>query len=56
MFTPPTQVGLLIRMLPYAAKEACFALKSGTAINQFKTKHTSYLIFLLSKHTFKIIL
>ena len=29
------QVALLIKMLPYAAEEDCFALKGGTAINLF---------------------
>lgn len=29
------QVELLVRMLPYVAEEACFALKGGTAINLF---------------------
>jgi hypothetical protein len=29
------QVKLLIRCLPEVAKEACFALKGGTAINLF---------------------
>jgi predicted nucleotidyltransferase component of viral defense system len=29
------QVALLVRMLPYVAKEECFALKGGTAINLF---------------------
>ncbi|MBR9871487.1 MAG: nucleotidyl transferase AbiEii/AbiGii toxin family protein [Gammaproteobacteria bacterium] len=30
------QVDLLLRVLPYVAKEACFALKGGTAINLFE--------------------
>ncbi len=29
------QVQLLISVLPYVAKEKCFALKGGTAINLF---------------------
>ncbi len=29
------QVGLLVKILPYIAKEECFALKGGTAINLF---------------------
>jgi predicted nucleotidyltransferase component of viral defense system len=29
------QVALLVRLLPYVAEEACFALKGGTAINLF---------------------
>ena len=29
------QVALLVRVLPYVATEACFALKGGTAINLF---------------------
>ena len=29
------QVSLLVRVLPYVAREACFALKGGTAINLF---------------------
>ncbi|MEO0443964.1 MAG: nucleotidyl transferase AbiEii/AbiGii toxin family protein [Pseudomonadota bacterium] len=29
------QVDLLVRILPYAAEESCFALKGGTAINLF---------------------
>lgn len=29
------QVKLLIDILPYVAKEECFALKGGTAINLF---------------------
>lgn len=29
------QVKLLVRVLPYVAKEECFALKGGTAINLF---------------------
>jgi len=29
------QVSLLMRTLPYVAKEPCFALKGGTAINLF---------------------
>jgi len=29
------QVRLLVRLLPSAAKQACFALKGGTAINLF---------------------
>ena len=29
------QVGLLVRVLPLVAEEACFALKGGTAINLF---------------------
>ena len=29
------QVSLLISVLPYVAKEKCFALKGGTAINLF---------------------
>ena len=31
------QVALLINCLPYVAKENCFALKGGTAINLFVT-------------------
>src|SRR6058998_2612580 len=30
-----SQVELLLRILPYVAKESCFALKGGTAINFF---------------------
>ena len=30
-----TQVVLLLDVLPYIAKESCFALKGGTAINLF---------------------
>ena len=29
------QVQLLVQVLPFVAKEACFALKGGTAINLF---------------------
>ena len=29
------QVGLLLRTVPFIAKERCFALKGGTAINLF---------------------
>ena len=29
------QVKLLVEILPYIAKEKCFALKGGTAINLF---------------------
>ena len=29
------QVKLLVKILPYVAKETCFALKGGTAINLF---------------------
>ena len=29
------QVALLVRMLPHVAREECFALKGGTAINLF---------------------
>jgi hypothetical protein len=29
------QVELLLETLPYVAKESCFALKGGTAINLF---------------------
>ena len=29
------QVKLLVKILPYIAKETCFALKGGTAINLF---------------------
>ncbi len=29
------QMGLLVRALPLVAKEKCFALKGGTAINLF---------------------
>lgn len=29
------QVGLLLDVLPYVAKEKCFAMKGGTAINMF---------------------
>jgi len=30
-----SQVRLLVSVLPYVAKEKCFALKGGTAINLF---------------------
>lgn len=29
------QIGLLLRAIPFIAKEKCFALKGGTAINLF---------------------
>ena len=29
------QVSLLVRVLPFVARETCFALKGGTAINLF---------------------
>lgn len=30
------QIGLLLRAIPFIAKEKCFALKGGTAINLFR--------------------
>jgi len=36
------QVALLVRILPYVATEACFALKGGTAINLFVRNPTRF--------------
>ena len=45
------QVQLLVRVLPFVAKEQCFALKGGTAINLFVRDLPRLSVDILSSQT-----